>query len=106
MVETKDVDRETLLAEISRAFFTYLKARMEGDVRRGREPAGTGKINVEIVLNGLELAKEFLVKHFECREGFLYARAKPKEETTWATLSEEKHGWKMFEYLLDFSISV
>lgn len=106
MIKSTDVDREKLLTDISRDFFIHLKARMNGDVRRKRDPTGTGNINVEIVLNGLELAKEHLAKHFGCREKFLFARAKPKEDTSWATLSRKRHGWKMVEYLLDFSISL
>jgi hypothetical protein len=106
MIETKDVNREALLSAISHAFFLLLRARMEDDIARGVDPEATGNINIEIVLDGLELAKEALATHFQCRPNFLFARARPKEGTSWATLASEKHGWKMVEYLLDFSISL
>ncbi len=98
-------EKATLIQEVWCAFRDYFKNEMNSDLKRKRNPADTGRIDFEIVTNGLEYTKDLLAGSYGVEAEHLFARAKPMAETTWATQAPTVYGWEMREYLLDFSIS-
>jgi hypothetical protein len=100
-----DAEKHQLVKDVWEVFRKYFESEMNADLRKGIDPPGTGRIDFEIVTNGLEYCIDLLAKTFEADPKDLFARAEPMEETTWATRSLEEFGWPMQEYLVDFSIS-
>lgn len=94
---------EDLLHDIFNVVRERIQLGLNADLGNGIDPAGT--INAEIVLNALDWSKGPLAQHFGIDEVNLYSRAAPLAGTEWATESQNRHGWRMLEYLLDFSVS-